>query len=75
MKFIDKVVIAFDNIKEFYDTNQIDRLNTMQREGLAESEILDGFHLLSKKGIKLIAMVGMEQQMKRLLAFAYQLPT
>ncbi|EPZ0458627.1 hypothetical protein [Bacillus sp. CD3-5] len=47
----------------------------MQREGLAESEILVGFHLLPKKGMKLIAMGGMEQQMKRLLAFAYQLPT
>ncbi len=49
MKFIDKVVIAFDNIKEFYDTNQIDRLNTMQREGLAESEISMFFICFLKK--------------------------
>ncbi|MEH7294570.1 hypothetical protein V7134_29940, partial [Priestia megaterium] len=32
---ITKAVLASDNIREFYDTNQIQRLNTIQREGLA----------------------------------------
>ncbi|MEI5942934.1 type I restriction-modification system endonuclease [Bacillus albus] len=72
---IAKAVLASDNIKEFYDTNQIDRLNTMQREGLAEPEILDIFHLLRKKGNKAShdGSYGTADEAKQLLALAYQL--
>lgn len=72
---IGKAVLASDNIKEFYDTNQIERLNTMQREGLAESEILDIFHLLRKKGNKAShdGSYGTADEAKQLLALAYQL--
>ncbi|MED1621371.1 type I restriction-modification system endonuclease [Bacillus pseudomycoides] len=72
---IAKAVLASDNIKEFYDTNQIDRLNTMQREGLAEPEILDIFHLLRKKGNRAShdGSYGIADEAKQLLALAYQL--
>lgn len=72
---IAKAVLASDNIKEFYDTNQIDRLNIMQREGLAEPEILDIFHLLRKKGNKAShdGSYGTADEAKQLLALAYQL--
>lgn len=72
---IAKAVLASDNIKEFYDTNQIDRLNTMQREGLTEPEILDIFHLLRKKGNKAShdGSYGAASEAKQLLALAYQL--
>lgn len=62
---IAKSVLASDNIKELQGTNQIERLNAIQREGLAEPEMLEIFHLLRKREIKLLTMVVMEQQKKQ----------
>lgn len=72
---IAKAVLASDNVKELYNTNQIERLNMIQREGLAELEILDIFHLLRKKGNKAAhdGGYGTADEAKQLLTLAYQL--
>lgn len=72
---IAKAVLASDNIREAYDTKQIDRLNTMKKEGLAEPEILDIFHTLRRKGNSASheASYGTTEEAKQLLALAYQI--
>lgn len=47
---IAKAILASDNIKERYGTNQATRINIINREGLAEPEILDIFETLRLKG-------------------------
>ncbi|WP_427071268.1 hypothetical protein [Lysinibacillus fusiformis] len=47
---IAEAVLASDNIREAYDIKQVDLLNTIKREGLAEPEMLDLFHTLRRKG-------------------------
>ncbi|PGW74477.1 type I restriction-modification system endonuclease [Bacillus thuringiensis] len=71
---IAKSVLASDNIKELQGTNQIERLNAIQREGLAEPEMLEIFHLLRKKGNKAAhdGSYGTAEEAKQLLALAYQ---
>ena len=72
---IAKAVLASDNIREFRDTNQVERLNVIQREGLAEAEMLEIFHLLRKKGNKAShdGIYGTSDEALQLLALAYQL--
>lgn len=72
---IAKAVLASDNIRESYDTKQVDRLNTMKEEGLAEPEMLDIFHTLRRKGnsASYEASYGTTEEAKQLLALAYQI--
>ena len=72
---IAKAVLASDNIREAYDTKQVDRLNTMKKEGLAEPEMLDIFHTLRRKGNTAShkASYGTTEEAKQLLALAYQI--
>lgn len=72
---IAKAVLASDNIREAYDTRQVDRLNTMKKEGLAEPEMLDIFHTLRRKGNTASheASYGTTEEAKQLLALAYQI--
>lgn len=72
---IAKAVLASDNIREAYDTKQVDRLNTMKKEGLAEPEMLDIFHTLRRKGNSASheASYGTTEEAKQLLALAYQI--
>lgn len=45
-----KVILAMENIKEAYNTSQVDRIQTLRREGLLEKELYDMFDALRKKG-------------------------
>ncbi|KML32318.1 hypothetical protein VL12_15630 [Rossellomorea marisflavi] len=38
---LTKFVLAKENIKEAFGTTQIDRINTLRREGLLEPELID----------------------------------
>ncbi|MBR3215610.1 MAG: type I restriction-modification system endonuclease, partial [Exiguobacterium sp.] len=70
---IAKAVLASDNIREAYDTKQVDRLNTIKKEGLAEPEILNVFHILRKKGnyASHEASYGTTEEARQLLALAF----
>lgn len=72
---IAKGVLASDNIREAYDTRQVDRLNTMKKEGLVDPEMLDVFHTLRRKGNSASheATYGTTDEAKHLLALAYQI--
>ncbi|MBG9551270.1 type I restriction-modification system endonuclease [Cytobacillus firmus] len=47
---LTKFILAAENIKEVYGTNQVDRINTLRREGLLEPELYDIFDRLRLKG-------------------------
>lgn len=72
---IAKAVLASDNIREDYDTKQVERLNTIKKEGLAEPELLDIFHTLRRKGNSAShkAAYGTTEEAKQLLALAFKL--
>jgi len=72
---IAKAVLASDNIREAYNTSQVDRINTMRKEGLAEPEILDIFDILRRKGNTASheANYGTSEEAKSLLELAFQL--
>ena len=44
-----KVILAMENIKEAYNTSQVDRIQTLRREGLLEKELYDMFDALRKR--------------------------
>lgn len=72
---IAKAILASDNIREAYGTNQVDRINTIRREGLAEPEIIDVFDVLRRKGNTASheANFGTPEEAKSLLELAFQL--
>lgn len=72
---IAKAILAVDHIREVPGTTQVDRINTIRREGLAEPEILDIFHTLRRKGNKAAheANYGSPEEAKTLLELAYRL--
>lgn len=47
---IAKSILSSDNIQEAYHTSQVERINMIRKEGLAEPEILDIFDVLRRKG-------------------------
>ena len=47
---IAKAILSSDNIREAYNTSQVDRISTIRKEGLAEPEILDIFDVLRRRG-------------------------
>lgn len=74
---IAKFVLASDNIREAYGTTQIERINTIRKEGLAEPELLEIFDTLRRKGNSASheANYGTTQEAETLLQLAYRLST
>lgn len=74
---IAKSILASDNIREAYGAKQVDRVNTIRREGLAEPELLEIFDMLRRKGNRASheADYGTTQEAMTLLQLAYRLST
>ncbi|MFC0472841.1 type I restriction-modification system endonuclease [Halalkalibacter kiskunsagensis] len=72
-----QLVLAAENIKEVKGTNQVDRINTLRREGLLEPELLDMFTTLRQKGNKAAhnAAYGETEEAKALLQLTFRLAT
>lgn len=72
---IAKAILASDNIREVYGTTQVDRINTLRREGLAEPEVVDIFDTLRRKGNTASheANFGTPKEAKMLLELAFKL--
>ncbi|MED4351724.1 type I restriction-modification system endonuclease [Schinkia azotoformans] len=72
---ITKFILAAENIKEAYGTTQVDRINTLRREGLLEPELIDIFETLRRTGN--IAMheagYGKTEEAKVLLQLTFRL--
>lgn len=74
---IAKFVLASDNIREAYRTTQVDRINTLRREGLVEPELLEIFDTLRRRGNRASheADYGTTEEAQTLLKLAYHLAT
>jgi type I restriction enzyme R subunit len=72
---LTKFVLAAENIKEAYGTTQVDRINTLRREGLLEPELLDIFETLRRKGNQAMheAGYGNTEEAKSLLQLTFHL--
>ncbi|WP_338786283.1 type I restriction-modification system endonuclease [Metabacillus sp. FJAT-53654] len=72
---LTKFVLAAENIKEAYGTTQMDRINTLRREGLLEPELIDIFEILRKKGNLAMheAGYGKTEDAKAFLQLTYRL--
>lgn len=70
-----KFVLAYENIREVYNTTQVDRINTMRREGLADPELIDMFETLRRKGNHAVheADYGKVEDAKALVQLAFRL--
>jgi type I restriction enzyme, R subunit len=49
---LTKYVLAYEEIKETYDTNQTDRIQALRRDDLISQELEDILHTIRKKGNK-----------------------
>ncbi|WP_397539813.1 type I restriction-modification system endonuclease [Rummeliibacillus pycnus] len=47
---IAKFILAAENVTEPYQAKQVDRINIMRREGIAEAELIEIFETLRRKG-------------------------
>ncbi|PGY11125.1 type I restriction-modification system endonuclease [Bacillus sp. AFS031507] len=72
---LTKFVLAAENIRETYGTTQVDRINTMRREGLLESELVDIFETLRRSGNLAMheAGYGKTEEAKVLLQLTFRL--
>ncbi|MDN4607353.1 type I restriction-modification system endonuclease [Sporosarcina highlanderae] len=72
---IAKAILSSDNIREAYNTSQVDRISTIRKEGLAEPEILDIFDVLRRRGNAASheADYGTTEEAKRLIELAFKL--
>lgn len=72
---LTKFILAAENIKEAYGTTQIDRINTIRREGLLEPALIDIFEILRKKGNLAMheAGYGKTEDAKALLQLTFRL--
>ncbi|EIT84149.1 type I restriction enzyme EcoKI subunit R [Fictibacillus macauensis ZFHKF-1] len=72
---VAKFVLASDNITEVYGTSQVNRINTMRREGLIEAELIDIFETLRLEGNIAMHEAGYEktEEAKSLLHLAFRL--
>ncbi|MEH7612040.1 type I restriction-modification system endonuclease [Gottfriedia acidiceleris] len=70
-----KYILASDNIREVFNTTQVDRINTMRREGLVEPELVELFEALRRKGNKASheAEYGEVEEAKVLVHIAFRL--
>lgn len=74
---MSKYILASDNIVEVRGTSQIDRIQTMRREGLIERELEELFDALRRKGNKATheADYGKVEDAKVLTQIAFRLAT
>lgn len=74
---ISKFILAMENIPEAPKENQVDRINTLRKEGLIEPELVDIFHTLRLKGNQASheADYGGVEEAKALLNLTFRLST
>lgn len=72
---LTKFVLAAENIKEVYSTTQVDRINTLRREGLVEPDLFEMFEMLRRKGNQAMheAEFGKIEEAKAVLHLAFRL--
>lgn len=72
---IAKSILSSDNIQEAYRASQVERINMIRKEGLAEPEILDVFDVLRRKGniASHEASYGTTKEAKGLIELAFKL--
>lgn len=72
---LTKFILASENIRETYDTRQVDRINTLRREGILETELIDMFETIRRKGNRASheAEYGNTEEAKILLIIAFRL--
>ncbi|WP_100331095.1 type I restriction-modification system endonuclease [Bacillus xiapuensis] len=72
---LTKFILASENIKEAYGTTQVDRINTLRREGLLEPELIEIFETLRRKGNQAMheAGYGKTKEAKALLQLTFRL--
>lgn len=72
---LTKFILASENIKEAFGTTQVDRINTLRREGLLEPELIDIFETLRRKGNLAMheAGYGKIEEAKALLRLSFRL--
>ncbi|WP_027956344.1 type I restriction-modification system endonuclease [Halobacillus kuroshimensis] len=72
---ISKFVLAMENIPEAPRESQVDRINTLRKEGLIEPELVDIFHTLRLKGNQASheADYGGVEEAQALLKLAFRL--
>ncbi len=72
---LTKFILASENIRETYDTRQVDRINTLRREGIIETELIDMFETICRKGNRASheAEYGNTEEAKVLLIIAFRL--
>lgn len=70
-----KFILASENIREVYGTTQVDRINTLRREGLLVPELIDIFETLRRKGNLAMheAGYGNTEEAKTLLHLTFRL--
>lgn len=72
---LTKFILASENIREAHGTTQVDRINTLRREGLLEPELIDIFETLRRKGNLAMheAGYGKTEEAKALLQLTFRL--
>ncbi|UTR16773.1 type I restriction-modification system endonuclease [Salipaludibacillus sp. LMS25] len=71
---LTKYVLAYEEIKETYDTKQIDRISALRREDLITEDLIDILEIIRKKGNKAMHEgYGTEKEGQALLHMAYRL--
>jgi len=72
---IAKSILSSDNIQEAYHTSQVERINTIRKEGLAEPAIIDIFDVLRRIGNSAAhqADYGTTKEAKNLIELAFKL--
>ncbi|MGE0999927.1 type I restriction-modification system endonuclease [Bacillus sp. Gnz1/3] len=72
---LTKFILASENIREVYGTTQVDRINTLRKEGLLEPELIDMFETLRRKGNYAVheAGYGKTEEAKLLVRIAFRL--
>ncbi|MGD6803939.1 type I restriction-modification system endonuclease [Rossellomorea aquimaris] len=72
---LTKFILAAENITEAFGTTQVERINTLRREGILEPELLDIFDRLRQRGNKAShnAEYGETEEAKTLIKLAFRL--
>lgn len=71
---LTKYVLAYEEIKETYDTNQTDRIQALRRDDLISQELEDILHTIRKKGNKAMHEgYGTQKEAEVLLHMGYRL--
>lgn len=71
---LTKYVLAYEEIKETYDTKQTDRINALRREDLISQELEDILETLRKKGNKAMHEgFGTQKEAEALLHMSFRL--